>query len=172
MYCPLNKLGNHKDSLADFTVIYFLLLRSPCPNSERAASSTGPCGGAHAWRSGVIALSLSPLALTLYSCGCYVWKNRPSSLRVEPQAVHRSTPSPTGVAGQQFCLLAGSLVDFLEVFSPTTLPPDDSNAFTIAISAHRRPQWRGSRQSTVPTAIGAGILHPTGSRNHPHASLD
>jgi CDP-diacylglycerol--glycerol-3-phosphate 3-phosphatidyltransferase len=72
---PADKLGKHKTGWQMATVIYFLLLLSLL-EFERAGVIHGLLWWAHAWRYGGIALIALALALTLYSGGGYLWKNR------------------------------------------------------------------------------------------------
>ncbi len=72
---PADKLGKHKTAWQMVTVIYFLLLLA-LAEFERAGVIHGLHWWAHAWRYGGIALIALALALTLYSGGGYLWKNR------------------------------------------------------------------------------------------------
>jgi len=72
---PADKMGKHKTVWQMVTVIYFLLLLA-LMEFERAGLIHGLFWWAHAWRYGGAALIALALALTLYSAGGYLWKNR------------------------------------------------------------------------------------------------
>jgi len=74
---PADKMGKHKTAWQMITVIYFLLLLSLLEfEREGIIHSNLVLWWGHAYRYGGGALIALALALTLYSGGGYLWKNR------------------------------------------------------------------------------------------------
>ena len=72
---PAEKLGKHKTAWQIVTIIFFLLLLS-LTEWARAGWIADLSWWNAAWRYGGLALITLSLALTLYSGGGYLWKNR------------------------------------------------------------------------------------------------